>query len=77
MNEVLNNLLIQKKDAFGGQLQILNFGLVKGRNLLIRNGYVGQPNSLYMKKDNLYWHYNKLLGYWLSDTHKKTGVING
>lgn len=61
----LKELIINKKDNFGGDLTILPVGLVKGRNLLAKNGFIRQPNELYMKKDNQYWHYNRLLGFWL------------
>lgn len=66
---VKNNLkiegLIHKKDAFGGDLYILNLGLVKGRNKLLNIGFKQSPNPMYLERKNEYIHYNKLLGYWL------------
>ena len=68
--KTLKELILYRKDAFGGDLVILPVGLVKGRNLLIRDGYIRQPNPVYMKKGNKYWRYNRNLGYWIYEKVK-------
>ena len=56
---------IETKDNFGGDLKILNLGYVKGKNELLKNGFTLQSNKMYMRKNNIYFHYNKSLGYWI------------
>jgi len=62
--------IITKQDNFGGELKYLNMGLVKGRNFLKRAGYIHQPNPLYMKKGDEYFHYNKTSGIWIYEKVK-------
>lgn len=62
--------VVRKKDVFGGDLIIMKAGLVKGRNILSKKGFVRAPNPKYMQKDKEYWHYNGCLGYWIYEKTK-------
>jgi hypothetical protein len=71
--------IITTKDTFGGELKIINLGLVKGRNELKKLGYIQSSNPVFMQKGNEYWHYNKTLGYWLYEkvNENKSTVFSG
>ena len=49
------------KDIFGRSFNYLTGGLVKGRNILKANGYNVCENILYYKKENSYYHYNRIM----------------
>lgn len=56
------------KDLYGRDFEFLRQGKIKGRNTFLTMGFQICENPEYMKKDNRYFHYNKIKKCWLGQT---------
>jgi hypothetical protein len=69
-----NYIEISTSKIHSQQFQIMRLGLVKGRNLLLKNGFTQCGNPKYYSrrdgKNYEYTHYNHLLKYWIFEDHK-------
>ena len=58
------------KTLKAGQLEVIAIdgkvvGMVKGRNLLEKEGFTQSRNPVWWKKDGTYAHYNKVMKAWV------------
>ena len=60
------------KDIYGRAFEFMRCGLVKGRNLLVANGYIQCQNPVYYKNESEHWHFNHKMKTWLKE--EKRGV---
>lgn len=56
-------------DIYGRVFEYLPMGKVAGRNFLIKDGFTICENPDYMKQGERYFHYNRLRGAWLGESH--------
>jgi hypothetical protein len=57
----------KQKTIYNTERDVINLGLVKGRNCLLKNGYTPCENPIYYEKDGIYWHYNHLSKCWYTE----------
>jgi hypothetical protein len=53
------------KYSNGKETTIMRESLAKGKKILLAEGYVECPNSLFMQKYNSIIHYNKTMKVWI------------
>tara|TARA_R110002050_G_C8684214_1_gene493233 strand:+ start:429 stop:632 length:204 start_codon:yes stop_codon:yes gene_type:complete len=62
--------IIKTQGNFGGNVYYMKLSLVKGRNLLIKNGWKLCSNPNYLTNGLNTGHYNKVSKLWYFDNNK-------
>jgi hypothetical protein len=68
----MNNLPLETLNMLDNDVMIImRLGLVKGRNLLLKHGYIQCGNPLYYSPDEgkNTMHYNHKLKYWIFESY--------
>ena len=55
----------RKGKDYLGEFIYLKASKVKGKNWLIKQGFIQSQNPLYLQKDKKMVYYNKLMGIWI------------